>query len=76
MAASISCTGGGVGAGAGNLSITSSQIPPWQRENDAYEGSVTVSTNPSGESCWSSKQTELFFRDSFLLPNQILTAGG
>ena len=34
-----------------SISITSSIIPPWQRQNDSYQGSVTVSTsNPSGAS--------------------------
>jgi hypothetical protein len=34
-----------------SITITSSTIPPWQRQNDAYQGSVTVSTsNPSGAS--------------------------
>ncbi len=32
------------------IDIISTSIPPWQREGDSYQGSVTVSTTPAGES--------------------------
>jgi len=34
----------------GGITITSSIIPPWQRESDSYQESVTVSTSPPGSS--------------------------
>lgn len=40
-----------IATSASTISITASVIPPWQRENDVYQGSVIVSTaNPSNGS--------------------------
>lgn len=35
-----------------DISITSSIIPPWQRENDSYQGSVSVSTSNPTNAAW------------------------
>jgi hypothetical protein len=43
-AAIISCTG----VPTANISISSSQIPPWQREGDDFSGSITVDLSNAG----------------------------